>query len=52
MAILPNAINEKINGFVALRATNLEPCAAIVHNLASALRTSKLYHDALDGEDS
>jgi signal transduction histidine kinase len=34
---------------LAFSATNLEPCAAIVHNLASALRTSRLYQDALEG---
>ena len=52
LAILPIVIDENTTGFVALSATNLEPCAAIVHNRASALRTSKLYNDALDGEDS
>lgn len=49
LAILPLVIDEHLTGFVALSATNLEPCAAIVHNLASALRTSQLYHDALQG---
>ncbi|MGA7193231.1 MAG: substrate-binding domain-containing protein [Anaerolineales bacterium] len=49
LAVLPLIIDEHITGFVAFDASNLEPCAAIVHNLASALRTSRLYHDALDG---
>ena len=49
LAILPILIDENTTGFVALSATNLEPCAAIVHNLASALRTSQLYRDALEG---
>ena len=49
LAILPIVIDEHTSGFVALSATNLEPCAAIVHNLASALRTSQLFHDALEG---
>jgi DNA-binding LacI/PurR family transcriptional regulator len=49
LAILPIVIDENTSGFVALSATNLEPCAAIVHNLASALRTSQLYRDALEG---
>lgn len=49
LAILPLVIDEHTTGFVALGATNLEPCAAIVHNLASALRTSQLYRDALEG---
>ena len=49
LAILPLVIDEHPTGFVALGASNLEPCAAIVHNLASALRTGQLYHDALEG---
>ncbi|MBN1978680.1 MAG: substrate-binding domain-containing protein [Anaerolineae bacterium] len=49
LAILPLVIDERTTGFVALSATNLEPCAAIVHNLASALRTGRLYRDALEG---
>lgn len=49
LAILPLIIDEHPSGFVALHANNLEPCAAIVHNLASALRTGQLYHEALDG---
>lgn len=49
LAILPILIDDNTTGFVALSATNLEPCAAIVHNLASALRTSQLYRDALEG---
>jgi signal transduction histidine kinase/DNA-binding response OmpR family regulator len=49
LAILPLVIDERTAGFVAFSATNLEPCAAIVHNLASALRTSQLYQDALEG---
>lgn len=49
LALLPLVIDERPTGFVALSASNLEPCAAIVHNLASALRTGQLYHDALEG---
>jgi signal transduction histidine kinase/DNA-binding LacI/PurR family transcriptional regulator/AraC-like DNA-binding protein len=49
LAILPLVIDEHTTGFVALGATELESCAAIVHNLASALRTSQLYRDALEG---
>lgn len=49
LAILPLVIDDHTTGFVAFGATNLEPCAAIVHNLASALRTSRLYRDALEG---
>jgi signal transduction histidine kinase/ABC-type sugar transport system substrate-binding protein len=49
LAILPLVVDEHTTGFVALSAADLEPCAAIVHNLASALRTSHLYRDALEG---
>jgi signal transduction histidine kinase/DNA-binding response OmpR family regulator/ABC-type sugar transport system substrate-binding protein len=49
LAILPLVIDDRTRGFVAFGATNLEPCAALVHNLASALRTGRLYHDALEG---
>ena len=49
LAILPLVIDARLVGFAALNATNLEPCAAIVHNLASAMRTGQLYHDALEG---
>ncbi len=50
LAILPLVIDGHANGFAAFSATNLEPCAAIVHNLASALRASWLYQDALRGK--
>jgi signal transduction histidine kinase/CheY-like chemotaxis protein len=49
LVILPLVIDEHTTGFVALTASNLELCAAIVHNLAAALRTSQLYRDALEG---
>src|SRR5512146_1769948 len=35
LALLPLTIDERAAGFVALSALDLEPCAAIVHNLAS-----------------
>ena len=37
------------SGFVAFSAPNPELCAAIVHNLGAALRTSQLYNDAVEG---
>ena len=49
LALLPLIIDEHTTGFVAFSATNLEPCAAIVHNLAAAFRMSHLYHDAIEG---
>jgi signal transduction histidine kinase/DNA-binding LacI/PurR family transcriptional regulator/DNA-binding response OmpR family regulator len=51
LAILPLVIDEITSGFVALSATHLELCAAIVHNLASAVRSIQLYHDALEGRN-
>ncbi len=47
--MLPLVIDDQSTGFVALSATNLEPCAVIAHHLAAALRTSRLYQDALLG---
>ena len=49
LAILPLIIDNRLTGFVAFSATNLDPCAALVHNLASAIRTSRLYLDAIEG---
>jgi signal transduction histidine kinase/DNA-binding response OmpR family regulator/ABC-type sugar transport system substrate-binding protein len=49
LAILPLVIDNGLEGFVALSATNLDPGAAIVHNLASVIRTSRLYRDAIEG---
>ncbi|HTP07545.1 MAG TPA: substrate-binding domain-containing protein [Anaerolineae bacterium] len=49
LAVLPLIIDEHTTGFVAFSATNLDPCAAIVHNLAAALRMSHLYHEAVEG---
>ena len=49
LAILPLVIDEGATGFVALHAAKLELGAAIVHNLESALRSSRLYRDALQG---
>lgn len=49
LTILPLDVDENTSGFVAFDAPNPELCAAIVHNLAAALRASRLYHDALEG---
>lgn len=49
LALLPLHIDETLHGFAAFDATNLEPCAAIVRNLAAALRSCHLYHDAYEG---
>ncbi|RPJ16940.1 MAG: response regulator, partial [Chloroflexi bacterium] len=49
LTILPLDVDHKTFGFVAFNAPNPELCAAIVHNLGAALRTSQLYQDALEG---
>ncbi|PWH13797.1 MAG: ATPase, partial [Anaerolineae bacterium] len=49
LTILPLNVDEHTTGFVSFEAHNPELCAAIVHNLAAALRTSRLYQDALEG---
>jgi len=49
LALLPLEAQELRSGFVVFDAANLEPCAAIVRNLAAALRASQLYAEALHG---
>jgi signal transduction histidine kinase/DNA-binding response OmpR family regulator len=49
LAVLPLISDEHATGFVAFSATNLDPCAAIVHNLAAAFRMNHLYHEAVEG---
>lgn len=49
LTILPLKVDEFTSGFVAFNAPNPELCAAIVHNLGAALRTSRLYQDAVEG---
>jgi signal transduction histidine kinase/DNA-binding LacI/PurR family transcriptional regulator/CheY-like chemotaxis protein len=49
LTILPLDVNDKTSGFVAFDASNLELCAAIVHNISATLRTSQLYNDAIEG---
>jgi signal transduction histidine kinase/CheY-like chemotaxis protein len=49
LTILPLDVDGKTFGFAAFTAPNPELCAAIVHNLSAALRTSQLYNDAVEG---
>jgi signal transduction histidine kinase/AraC-like DNA-binding protein len=49
LTILPLNVEDKTFGFAAFHAPNPELCAAIVHNLSAALRTSQLYNDAIEG---
>ncbi|MBN1313532.1 MAG: substrate-binding domain-containing protein [Anaerolineae bacterium] len=48
LALLPLVVEEQAMGFVAFSAANLKPLAAIVQNLASALRSGHLYEEALE----
>ncbi|HMO57731.1 MAG TPA: substrate-binding domain-containing protein [Roseiflexaceae bacterium] len=47
--ILPLSIDNHMTGFVAFSATNIEPAATIVQNLATAIHASQLYREALEG---
>jgi signal transduction histidine kinase/DNA-binding LacI/PurR family transcriptional regulator/CheY-like chemotaxis protein len=49
LTILPLDVDTHTLGFVAFQAQNPELCAAVVHNLSAALRTSQLYRDAVEG---
>lgn len=49
LAVLPLLIQDGNVGFIAFDAAALEPCASIMRNVAAALRSSQLYHDAAEG---
>src|SRR5215211_807163 len=49
LTILPLDVDGKTFGFAAFDAPHPELCAAILHNLSAALRTSQLYNDAVAG---
>ncbi len=49
LIILPLRVDERTTGFVAMSTSNLEPPAAIVGNLATAIRGGRLYREAVDG---
>ncbi|MFZ6031145.1 MAG: substrate-binding domain-containing protein [Chloroflexota bacterium] len=49
LTVLPLHVDATTSGFVALEAPNPELCAAIVHNIGAALRTSRLYQEAIEG---
>ena len=49
LILLPLRVDDGTTGFVAMSASNLEPSAAIVSNLATAIRGGRLYREALDG---
>lgn len=47
LALLPLVVQEGQLGFVALEASNLQPCADVVRQLAAALRGVRLYREAV-----
>lgn len=49
LVVLPLAIDAQTSGFVAFSLTSMEPAAAITRNLASAIRSGRLYEEALEG---
>ena len=48
LALLPLHIQEDLSGFVALDASNLQPSAYVVRQLAAALRGVQLYRAAIE----
>ncbi|MFN2168873.1 MAG: substrate-binding domain-containing protein, partial [Anaerolineae bacterium] len=48
LALLPLKIEGTLSGFVAFEAGNLDPCAEIVRHLGAALRSVRLYREAVD----
>jgi signal transduction histidine kinase/DNA-binding response OmpR family regulator len=49
LALLPLDIHEDVSGYAAFDAGQLEPLAAIVRQLAAALRSARLYREAAEG---
>lgn len=51
LLVLPLVVDDRTTGFIALPVTGLELAAAIVGNLATALRASRLYREAIEGRE-
>jgi signal transduction histidine kinase/DNA-binding LacI/PurR family transcriptional regulator/DNA-binding response OmpR family regulator len=49
LALLPLIIRDGLSGYMVFDAGWLEPCAAIVRQIESALRSARLYQDAAEG---
>ncbi len=49
LVLLPLIIREGVSGYMVFDADRLEPCAAIVRQVESALRSARLYQDAAEG---
>jgi len=50
LALLPLKIQEELCGFVAFDGGNLDPCADIVRQLGAALRSVRLYREAVKAQ--
>lgn len=50
LAVLPLRIQPSVSGFVAFDASNMDPCADIVRQLGAALRSVRLYREAVDAQ--
>ena len=50
LALLPLKIQNDASGFVAFDAGNLNPCAEIVRQLGAALRSVRLYREAVEAQ--
>lgn len=49
LALLPLIIRDGVSGYMVFDAGRLEPCAAIVRQVESALRSARMYQDAAEG---
>lgn len=52
LALLPLVFQDQHQGYVAFDAANLEPCAAIVRQLAAAFQNVHLYQETLAGRQA
>jgi signal transduction histidine kinase/DNA-binding LacI/PurR family transcriptional regulator/CheY-like chemotaxis protein len=49
LALLPLIVHGNVSGYMVFDAGRLEPCAAIVRQVESALRSARLYQEAAEG---
>jgi DNA-binding response OmpR family regulator/nitrogen-specific signal transduction histidine kinase len=49
LALFPLLIDQETSGFVTFDTANLEPCAAIVWQLAVALKSMRMHREAVEG---
>jgi len=49
LALLPLRVQDEAYGYVAFEGANLDICASVVRELASALQSARLYREAAEG---